>query len=141
DRRLYWTDGKDVWSAPLSDPTQPPVLVVQDAGVLRLAVSDRYLAWIKAGSVSAMDLRSGAPAFTVASTGADNPGDLALDSTYVYWTNTWTNGAGVCDPGVDGCQCTNAGAVWRAERTGSSPLEIAFLQPCPKDLAVSGAGP
>jgi hypothetical protein len=74
------------------------------------------------------DNATGANAATLA-TGQYFPNAIAVDDTYVYWTNAGTSGGTTCT--------SNDGSVMRANKTdGSGQLELAKSQRCPQSIAL-----
>jgi hypothetical protein len=140
---LYFATADTVYAEPLSQLGAGSTITGL-TNVKHLAVGDDgTVYWVSPGTVSTAQFgATPVVAQTLVAMDADNPGGIAVDGTYVYWTNTWTSSS--CsspNPDAGSCQCPGSGTIWRAPKTGGAPDNLAYLQECPTALVVADQSP
>jgi hypothetical protein len=141
-RNVYWA------TIPLFDPTSTPGAVgavmklpisggnpttlASNVNAYEIAVDAASVYWTtlsSPGAVMKVPIDGGAP--TTLASGKYQAGDLAVDGTYVYWTN-----------GADsaGSPTGSTGSVMRVPIGGGTPSTIASQQADPAGIAVNARG-
>jgi hypothetical protein len=118
--------GNVIMVLPLDGGSPAPLVADGGGGASSLVVDSTSVYWIANGNVLKAPLGGGASAPVTLASGQNNlPTEIAVDGTYVYWTNSGAGGG-------------DAGTILKVSLDGGAPIVVVAGQIDPYGIAVDG---